>query len=360
MGKPLDGVRVLDMSHVIAGPATGRMLAEHGAQVLHVTPPLEQEGMPVVMDTGFGKRAAYIDLNQVEDVAQLRDLARSADIFIQSWRPGALARRGFSPQDLAAIRPGIIYVSISCYGAEGPWAARGGYGVMRILRLLDENALRANPKVFIGYSDLTALHMYLYRRFGWVTFHGPMAAKDLAGGEQHYDRQNLIAALMQTTPLGDIAPAPHASQLEMLHPGAGPVAGRLLGGCLSLLTAMLGTPDELETRGAILFLEDIGVKPYALDRMFQQLRLAEKLDGVRGIVFGEMADCVQHAEQGYTIQEALAEMTADLGIPVLFGLPSGHSVRGNLTLPLGVEARLDGRNATLTILEAGVSERERD
>lgn len=240
------------------------------------------------------------------------------------------------------------------------WAARGGYGVMRILRLLDENALRANPKVFIGYSDLTALHMYLYRRFGWVTFHGPMAAKDLAGGEQHYDRQNLIAALMQTTPLGDIAPAPHASQLEMLHPGAGPVAGRLLGGCLSLLTAMLGTPDELETRGAILFLEDIGVKPYALDRMFQQLRLAGKLDGVRGIVFGEMADCVQHAEQGYTIQEALAEMTADLGIPVLFGLPSGHSVRGNLTLPLGVEARLDGRNATLTILEAGVSERERD
>lgn len=125
--RPTSGIRVLDASHVIAGPATGRMLAEHGAQVLHVTPPLEQEGMPVVMDTGFGKRAAYIDLNQVEDVAQLRDLARSADIFIQSWRPGALARRGFSPQDLAAIRPGIIYVSISCYGAEGPWAARGGY-----------------------------------------------------------------------------------------------------------------------------------------------------------------------------------------------------------------------------------------
>lgn len=240
------------------------------------------------------------------------------------------------------------------------WAARGGYGVMRILRMLDESALRANPKVFIGYSDLTALHLYLYRRFGWVTFHGPMAAKDLAGGEQHYDRQNLIAALMQTTPLGDIAPAAHASQLEVLHPGAGPVAGRLLGGCLSLLTALLGTPDELETRGAILFLEDIGVKPYALDRMFQQLRLAGKLDEVRGIVFGEMADCVQHAEQGYTIQEALAEMTADLGIPVLFGLPSGHSVRGNLTLPLGVEARLNGKNATLTILEAGVSERERD
>lgn len=125
--RPMSGVRVLDASHVIAGPATGRMLAEHGADVLHVTPPGEQEMMPVVMDTGFGKRAAYIDLNKIEDVEQLRRLAASADVFIQSWRPGSLARRGFSPADLAAIRPGIVYVSISCYGYEGPWAQRGGY-----------------------------------------------------------------------------------------------------------------------------------------------------------------------------------------------------------------------------------------
>jgi crotonobetainyl-CoA:carnitine CoA-transferase CaiB-like acyl-CoA transferase len=125
--RPMSGLRVLDASHVIAGPATGRMLAEHGADVLHVTTPGEPEHVHVMMDTGIGKRAAYIDLNQVSDAEQLRALATRADIFIQSWRPGSMARRGFSPRDLAAIRPGIIYISISCYGDDGPWASRGGY-----------------------------------------------------------------------------------------------------------------------------------------------------------------------------------------------------------------------------------------
>ncbi len=125
--RPMGGMRVLDASHVIAGPATGRMLAEHGADVLHVTTPAEQEHLHVLMDTGIGKRAAYIDLNRVEDAEQLRALAKHADVFIQSWRPGSLARRGFSPQEVAAIRPGIVYVSISCYGYDGPWANRGGY-----------------------------------------------------------------------------------------------------------------------------------------------------------------------------------------------------------------------------------------
>jgi muramoyltetrapeptide carboxypeptidase len=235
------------------------------------------------------------------------------------------------------------------------WAARGGYGVMRILRMIDEKLLRANPKIFIGYSDMTALHLYLYRRLGWVTFHGPMAAKDLAGGEEHYDRQTLLAALTQTEPMGEI----NSAKTEMLHHGSAnsgnSVSGRLLGGCLSLIAAMMGTPDELDTRGAILFLEDTGTRPYAIDRMLQQLRLAGKFDEVRGIVFGEMTDCVQHAEQGYTIQEVLAECTADLGVPVMFGLPSGHSPRGNLTLPLGVTATLDAERGVLRVEESAVS-----
>lgn len=231
------------------------------------------------------------------------------------------------------------------------WAARGGYGVMRILKMLDDDLLRANPKIFIGYSDLTALHLYLYRRFGWVTFHGPMAAKDLAGGEEHYDRKTLLAALTQPQPMNEI----ESSQTEILQRGdGGEVRGRLLGGCLSLISAMMGTPDELDTRGAILFLEDTGTRPYAIDRMLQQLRLAGKFDEVQGIVFGEMADCVQHAEQGYTIQEVLAECTADLNVPVMFGLPSGHSSIGNLTLPLGVMAMMNVERGTLRIDEAAV------
>lgn len=231
------------------------------------------------------------------------------------------------------------------------WAARGGYGVMRILKMLDEQLLRANPKVFIGYSDMTALHLWLYRRFGWVSFHGPMAAKDLAAGEGHYDRETLLAAITEAKPMGEIKSA----KTEMLYGGSGEaVRGRLLGGCLSLIAAMMGTPDELDTRGAILFLEDTATRPYAIDRMLQQLRLAGKFEEVRGIVFGEMTDCVQHAEQGYSIQDVLSECTADLGVPVMFGLPSGHSPVGNLTLPLGVTATFDPGKRTIVIDEAAV------
>lgn len=231
------------------------------------------------------------------------------------------------------------------------WAARGGYGSMRLFKLLDENQIGRRPKVFIGYSDMTALSLYFYRRFGWVTFHGPMAAKDLAGGEEHYDRETLIKALTGAAPLGEIK----SNKIEMLHRGAGArVTGRLLGGCLSLITAMMGAPDELDTRGSILFLEDTATRPYSIDRMLQQLKLAGKFDEVRGIVFGEMTDCVQHAEQGYRIQDILAECTADLNIPVMFGLPSGHSTRGNLTLPLGVTATLDPGRGILSIDEAAV------
>jgi muramoyltetrapeptide carboxypeptidase len=229
------------------------------------------------------------------------------------------------------------------------WAARGGYGVMRLLPRLNEDLLRDHPKIFIGYSDMTALHLYLYHRFGWVTFHGPMAAKDLAGGETHYDKTTLLNALTKAEPMGEIV----ATGTEVLHRGAS-VSGRLVGGCLSLLAAMMGTPDELDTSDAILFLEDTGTRPFQLDRMLQQFKLAGKFERVRGIVFGEMSNCVQHVEQGYTLQEVLHDLTAELRIPVLFGLRSGHSEIGNLTLPLGVMATLDSERGVLHIDETAV------
>lgn len=124
---PLGGMRVLDASHVIAGPTVGRTLAEHGAEVLRVAAPYQPDLHQVMIDTGFGKRSAFIDLDQVEDTRHLRDLASNADVFIESWRPGAMRRKGFGPEDLAKLRPGIVYVSLSCFGDAGPWAARGGY-----------------------------------------------------------------------------------------------------------------------------------------------------------------------------------------------------------------------------------------
>jgi crotonobetainyl-CoA:carnitine CoA-transferase CaiB-like acyl-CoA transferase len=125
--RPLSGIRVVDMAHVLAGPVTSRVLAEQGAEVIHVSAPHQPDPVHVVIDTGFGKRSAYINLDLAEDVASLNRLIQGADIFVHSWRPGSLDRRGLSPQELAQRRPGIIYVSVSCYGYDGPWATRAGY-----------------------------------------------------------------------------------------------------------------------------------------------------------------------------------------------------------------------------------------
>jgi muramoyltetrapeptide carboxypeptidase len=270
--------------------------------------------------------------------------------FRAQYEPGILDKARYTAGD-DERRAAELMRAFADPEIKAVWAARGGYGSMRLFKLLDEDLIGKRPKVFIGYSDMTALSLYFYRRFGWVTFHGPMAAKDLAGGEEHYDRETLIKAVTGASPLGEI----NSNKTEMLHRGAGGrVTGRLLGGCLSLIAAMMGAPDELDTRGSILFLEDTYTRPYAIDRMLQQLKLAGKFDEVRGIVFGEMTDCVQHADQGYQIQDVLAECTADFNIPIMFGLPSGHSPRGNLTLPLGVTATLDVDGGQLIIDEAAV------
>lgn len=303
---------------------------------------LEAGNLIAVVASASNLKAEYL----ARGVAELERLGfrvkHRADILDKAWYTAGNDQRRADELMEAFADPEVSAV----------WAARGGYGVMRLLPLLDESVLRANPKIFIGYSDLTALHLYLYRRFGWVTFHGPMAAKDLAGGTDHYDLETLLAALTQTAPMGDIK----SPKTEMLHRGSGSaVSGRLLGGCLTLIAAMMGTPDELDTRDSILFLEDTGTRPYALDRMLQQLRQAGKFDEVRGIVFGEMTDCVQNAEQGYSIQDVLAECTADLRVPVMFGLPSGHSPIGNLTLPLGVLATLDVERGVLSVEETAIS-----
>jgi crotonobetainyl-CoA:carnitine CoA-transferase CaiB-like acyl-CoA transferase len=125
--RPLSGIKVVDMAHVLAGPVTSRVLAEQGAEVIHVSAPRQPDPIQVMVDTGFGKRSAFVDLDRAEDVASLNKLIDTSDIFAHSWRPGSLDRRGLSPAELARRRPGIIYVSVSCYGYDGPWAERAGY-----------------------------------------------------------------------------------------------------------------------------------------------------------------------------------------------------------------------------------------
>jgi muramoyltetrapeptide carboxypeptidase len=232
--------------------------------------------------------------------------------------------------------------------------ARGGYGANYLLRELDLEKIQAHPKIFVGYSDITTLLTYFTDAAGFVTFHGPMAAKDWAHADG-VDLPSWQAAVSRTTawdvPLG----AGVSGLVE------GEAEGILSGGCLSILVASLGTPYEIKTDGTILFLEDVAAKPFQIDRMLMQLKLAGHFNAVRGLVFGEMLDCVQNANpnQGYTLQEVVTRIVSDLGVPVAFGVKSGHVISGNITVPFGVHAKLavSSGQVALKILESAVSHR---
>lgn len=222
--------------------------------------------------------------------------------------------------------------------------ARGGYGSNYLLDELDLGVIKANPKIFVGYSDITALLTHFADAANLVTFHGPMVTKDFAS-EQGIDSASWLAALT-----GRQEWQTPSSRLKALV--SGEASGTLYGGCLSILVASLGTPYEIKTAGTILFLEDIGAKPFQVDRMLMQLKLAGKLSEVRGIVFGEMLDCIQHPQQGYTLEQVIIRVVGDLGMPVAFGLPSGHVSAQNVTLPIGVRAKLSvAKQVQLEILE---------
>jgi len=236
--------------------------------------------------------------------------------------------------------------------------ARGGYGANYLLQELDLEKIRAHPKIFVGYSDLTTLLTYFLDAAGLVTFHGPMVAKDWGheGGVEPLSWQAALSGAANWEALPD-AGSGQDSGVKGLVEGA--AEGILYGGCLSILVASLGTPHEIRTAGTILFVEDVAAKPYQVDRMLMQLKLAGKLDGVRGLVFGEMRDCVQNANQGYRLEDVILRIVGDLGVPVAYGVPSGHVSGGNITLPIGVRAGLrvrDGR-VSLKLLEAAVTSR---
>lgn len=227
--------------------------------------------------------------------------------------------------------------------------ARGGYGSNYLLNALDLPTIAAHPKIFVGYSDLTSLLTYFADVGNFVTFHGPMVAKDFAS-DGGIDIASWRAAVTGATNW-EIGEDSGACALV-----SGQAEGTLYGGCLSILVASLGTPYQIRTEGAILFLEDVAAKPFQIDRMLMQLKLAGKLEGVKGIVFGEMQDCQQSADQDYTQEEVVLRVVGDLGIPVAFGLRSGHVSRGNVTLPIGVRVRLEvGREVTLRFLESATA-----
>jgi len=228
--------------------------------------------------------------------------------------------------------------------------ARGGAGASALLAGLDLERLRATPKVFVGYSDVTALHLALNNQ-RIVTFHGPMVAREFA--DASYDRASFQAAVS-----GEGAPYRSApTELSGLHPGSG--RGRLLGGCMSLLCAACGTPwppPDVDD-DVILFLEDVSEPAYRVDRMLRQLHAAGAFARVRGLLFGTLPGCGAPDGADFGIEDVIADAVATLQVPVAWGMPSGHTEGRNVTLPLGVAARLDvdsDGQASFEVLEAGV------
>jgi muramoyltetrapeptide carboxypeptidase len=286
---------------------------------------------------GSGERRPHVRIVAPASSAQASRLAAGA---------AALATRGFevsfgehaqgrrAPYFSAGVaeRLSDLHAAFADPSVDIVICTRGGYGSNYLLDRLDLELIRSHPKPFFGYSDLTCLQTWLIDQTGLVVFHGPMLAADFYR-EDGVDQESFTASLD-----GGLLDLNASHGLRTLR--AGHAQGTLYGGCLTLLTASLGTPWAARTEGKLLFLEDVGVKPYQVDRMLRQLRMAGKLEDVQGIIFGEMLDCVSPGGCPELLEEAILGALGSFRGPVALGLRSGHVSRANVTLPLNIEAQL--------------------
>ena len=270
--------------------------------------------------------------------------------FLPVYDESVFARRSYvaGPPD---VRAAAFQAAWDDPAIAGVIAARGGYGSAQILPLLDAHALRLSAKCFIGYSDLTALLTFLTLTCGVVAFHGPMLEKRLANGEAGYDRDSFRRAVCRAAPMGEIASA----TLEALRPGD--ATGVLLGGTLTQILASLGTPYAFAPPpGYVLFIEEVGERPYRLDRMVTQLKLAGILGKIKGFIFGSCSECGP-GDGNYgalTLEEILKDHVKPLGVPAWQGAMIGHA-QPQWTLPEGAQVEIDAAAATIRLLESPVA-----
>ena len=233
---------------------------------------------------------------------------------------------------------------------DGLVALRGGYGSNYLLEYSLEKSL-PGPKCVMGFSDITSLQIYLWQRCRWVTFYGPMVAAGLnsgAGVRKGYDEDSFVQAIGKSD-----------SGWKLRLRGepllTGKATGRVLGGCMTLLEATIGTPWELDTKDSILIMEDRAMKPYQVDRVLMHLRQTGKFERVRGFVLGDFPESDPAIAGAATVKEVCARILRPLGVPIVFGAPIGHTMRPMITMPLGIQARLDADGeGTLEFLESAV------
>ena len=258
--------------------------------------------------------------------------------------PNAYARAGYLA-GADELRAADLNTAFADPAVRGVICTRGGYGAQRMVDLIDMAAVRRDPKVVAGFSDITALQLALWRGARLASVHGPGAAW-LDERTPLASAQSLHAALTSTEPV-IVAAVPEEETASVRVPGR--ADGVLLGGNLCLVVASLGTRDMPDLTGAILLIEDVEEPPYKVDRMLTQLRRAGVLDGLAGVAVGQFTNCADAWE--VTVADVIAERLGDLGVPVLGGLPVGHGT-GQLTVPVGVPATLDADAGTLTVQPA--------
>lgn len=284
--------------------------------------------------------------NSVEMIAGLAELRRQGFQVVSNQ--DSKAEGYFAGPSLE--RMNSFVAGVNSAEIDGLLALRGGYGSNYLLDFEFEKNL-GRQKSVIGFSDLTTLQIYLWQQCGWVTFYGPMVAAGIAAGagaSKGYDENSFLQAIGKTKGGWKL-------RLRGEPVLAGQSMGRVLGGCLTLLEATIGTPWELDTKDAILILEDRGMKPYQVDRVLMHLKHAGKLKDVRGIVLGDFPEGEPVVPGAPTVREVCARILRPLGIPIVYGAPVGHTARPMLTIPLGIQARLDaGGEGSLEFLEPAV------
>jgi muramoyltetrapeptide carboxypeptidase len=249
-------------------------------------------------------------------------------------------------------RRGDFSAALADNKVAGLIAVRGGYGANYLLDSLPVSG-STRPVCLIGYSDLTSVQILLWQRFGWVSFYGPMVAAGFdagAGKPRGYDEASLLRAVREIA-------AGWSLDLQGEAMLAGEAEGILLGGCLTLVQTSVGTPWQLDAHGAILILEDRAMKPWQVDRALMHLKQAGLFSDIRGLILGDFPECAPGVPGSWTVADVCRRLLEPLGVPVVWGVPVGHTDRPMLTLPLGVRARLRAQGAgTLEILEPAVVE----
>jgi muramoyltetrapeptide carboxypeptidase len=233
---------------------------------------------------------------------------------------------------------------------DAVFCVTGGYGTPRMLPYLDYDLIKSKPKIFLGYSDITALHVALSRKSDIVTFHGPMIMSELGSELTQYTEKWLLRAVTSTEPLGEIANPIDGPIIRTINDGK--ASGKLVGGNISLIAATLGTPYEIDTKDKLLFIEDVDDPPYLIDRNLTHLLLANKLQDAAGIIVGEIVRS-KPKENGasLTVWDVLKDRIGSSGKPAIYGLCCGHG-KDHVTLPVGVEARLDATEGRLWVVES--------